>query len=79
MEMLRWMSGYTLRDRIRYKEIRKGFRVAKIKDKMKDKRLKMVWACIKTGYQRTDMENKKLELEKRAWKTEDELEDKSGK
>lgn len=54
MQMLRWMSGYTytLRDKIRYKDIRQGFEVANIKEEeeMKDKSLKMVWTCVKTRY-----------------------------
>ena len=43
------MSGYTytLRDTIWYKDIRKSLGVANIKEKMKDKSLKMVWICVK--------------------------------
>lgn len=40
MRMLRWMSGYTLRDRIRNDNIRKELGVANIENKMKENRLR---------------------------------------
>ena len=40
MCMLRWMSGHTLRDRIRNESIRKELGVANIEDKMKENRLR---------------------------------------
>ena len=40
MKMLRWMSGYTLKDRIRNDHIRERVRVAPISEKMREYRLR---------------------------------------
>ena len=36
MRMLRWISGQTLRDRIRNEDVRKGLAITNIKEKMKE-------------------------------------------
>ena len=40
MKMLRWMSGYTLKDRIRNDHIRERVGVAPISEKMREYRLR---------------------------------------
>ncbi|KAI0519248.1 hypothetical protein KFK09_006690 [Dendrobium nobile] len=43
MRMLRWMSGFTLRDRIRNEHIREKVGVAPVEDKIRESRLR--WFC----------------------------------
>ncbi|KAI0530470.1 hypothetical protein KFK09_000014 [Dendrobium nobile] len=41
MRMLRWMSGFTLRDRIRNEHIREKVGVAPVEDKIRESRLRL--------------------------------------